>query len=365
MRINYFIKNEETKSPHSYFTMFHRTLFCVVLLVLSNQLKSQSLTGIWRGSFTIRTDAKISGGNVDRYNFEIQILEKANGELMGVTYSYKSKEFFGKANFAGRISSDRIRVTIKELVITDVSKKAQSDVCAMLCNLKLSKNSNGTEKLTGTFSSSNVSDKSKCYDGDILVLRVSKSNFPVEKFLQNKSANQTKRVEQELPTNNDTADINRSKRKKYLLEIPEDYYKKKSETLAPDKKVSSELTTRENRLIASIIQPNKEVEVMLYDNGIIDNDTISIFIDSEMKYSRVRMTEKPLKFKLTFSENKASYELTTYAENLGEIAPNTGLLVVKSGNKMLEVPIMSDFKRNAKIIISYRANCNVAVERYD
>lgn len=365
MRINYFIRNEETKSPHSYFTRFQKTLFCVVLLVLSNQLKSQSLTGIWRGSFTIRTETKISGGNVDRYNFEIQILEKANGELMGVTYSYKNKEFFGRANFAGRISSDRIQVTIREMVITDVSKKAQSDVCAMLCNLKLSKNSKGTEKLTGTFSSSNVSDKSKCYDGDILVLRVSQSNFPLEKFLQKKSEKQVQRFERESPTNNDTADINRSKRKKYLLEIPEDYYKQKTEIKAPEKNRPPELTDRENHLIASIIQPNKEVEVMLYDNGIIDNDTISIFIDSEMKYSRVRMTEKPLTFTLTFSENKASYELTTYAENLGEIAPNTGLLVVKSGNKMLEVPIMSDFKRNAKILISYQANCKIAVERYD
>jgi hypothetical protein len=70
-------------------------------------------------------------------------------------------------------------------------------------------------------------------------------------------------------------------------------------------------------------------------------------------------------FGLTFFELKISYELITVAENLGEIAPNTGLLVIKSGNKMIEIPIMSNFKRNAKIIISYMANCKVAVERYD
>jgi hypothetical protein len=364
MRINYFIKDEETKSPHSYFTMFHRTLFCVVLLVLSNQLKSQSLTGIWRGSFGVRSGATNSVANIDRYNFEVQVWEKSNGELMGVTYSYKKKEFFGKARFSGRVSADRKRVTIKELAITDVSKNEKADVCAMICNLLISKNSNGTEKMSGSFTSNNLSTKTKCYDGDVILLRVSQSNFPVESFLRNKMNNQPRR-DVKAAQSDDTVVIDRSNRKKYLLEIPDNNDWKQPKTLDIEKVSPAELGGRDNHLTASITQPNKEVSVMIYDNGIIDNDTISIYIDSEKRYSGVRLTEKPLTFVLTFSDLKTSYELITFAENLGELAPNTGLLVIKSGNKMIEIPIMSNFKRNAKIKISYRANCKVAIERYD
>jgi hypothetical protein len=48
----------------------------------------------------------------------------------------------------------------------------------------------------------------------------------------------------------------------------------------------------ENHLTASITQPNNEVSVMIYDNGIIYNDTIGIYIDSEKRSSGIRLTEK-------------------------------------------------------------------------
>jgi hypothetical protein len=357
-------KNEERASPHFSFGISLPFLFFLFLNVLAHSSYSQSLTGIWRGSFGVRSGTTSSVGNADRYNFEVQLLEKSNGELMGVTYSYKKKEFFGKARFSGSVSADRKRVIIKELAITDVTKNAKADVCAMICNLFFSKNSNGTEKLSGSFTSNNLSTKTKCYDGDVILLRVSQSTFPVESFLQNKINNQPKR-DVKAAQSDDTVVIDRSNRKKYLLEVPDNNDRKQPRTIAIEKVTPAELGGRENHLTASITQPNKEVSVMIYDNGIIDNDTIGIYIDSEKRYSGVRLTEKPLTFVLSFSELKTSYELITVAENLGEIAPNTGLLVIQSGNKMIEIPIMSNFKRNAKIIISYRANCKVAVERYD
>jgi hypothetical protein len=40
-----------------------------------------------------------------------------------------------------------------------------------------------------------------------------------------------------------------------------------------------------------------------------------------------------------------------YAENLGEIPPNTGLLVVRDGEKVYDVRFTADLKSNAAIIL--------------
>ena len=126
-----------------------------------------------------------------------------------------------------------------------------------------------------------------------------------------------------------------------------------------------ELLERDNKLLATILQAEKEVTVYIYDNGIVDNDSISVFVDSRKIFNGVRLSDKALSFPLSFSETLSQHEIVTYAENLGDISPNTGLLVIKAGTKMIEIPIMADFKKNAKIIISYKANCKVAVERYN
>jgi hypothetical protein len=86
--------------------------------------------------------------------------------------------------------------------------------------------------------------------------------------------------------------INRSNKKKYLLEVPGINDRKQPRSLAIEKVPPAELGGIENHLTASITQPNNEVSVMIYDNGIIYNDTIGIYIDSEKRSSGIRLTEK-------------------------------------------------------------------------
>ena len=44
------------------------------------------------------------------------------------------------------------------------------------------------------------------------------------------------------------------------------------------------------------------------------------------------------------------------ADNLGEIPPNTSLMVITAGKKTYELFLTSDLQRNAKIIIEYKGN---------
>ena len=87
----------------------------------------------------------------------------------------------------------------------------------------------------------------------------------------------------------------------------------------------------------------------LYDNGEVDGDSISVFYNSKLILAHKRLTEKPITLTLAIPAGDAINELTMYAENLGEIAPNTALMVVTDGDKRYEVRIASDLKNSGTI----------------
>src|SRR4030095_6532370 len=93
------------------------------------------------------------------------------------------------------------------------------------------------------------------------------------------------------------------------------------------------LANSQNELIKTILVNTTEVFIDLYDNGTIDNDTVSVYLDKKLVVSRQRLTDQPISVKLKLSEDNDYHELVMVAENLGEIPPNTSLMVVKAGDK--------------------------------
>ena len=50
-----------------------------------------------------------------------------------------------------------------------------------------------------------------------------------------------------------------------------------------------------------------------------------------------------------------SLSMVMYAENLGSIPPNTGLMIVMDGDKRYEVRFSADLKTNAAILLKRRS----------
>ena len=71
----------------------------------------------------------------------------------------------------------------------------------------------------------------------------------------------------------------------------------------------------------------------MYDNGEIDNDTVSIFYNKKLLISHKRLSDKPIELNIELDENTTIHEITLYADNLGSIPPNTALVVVTAGNR--------------------------------
>ncbi|WP_315815745.1 hypothetical protein [Paraflavitalea speifideaquila] len=114
------------------------------------------------------------------------------------------------------------------------------------------------------------------------------------------------------------------------------------------------LITRENELVKTITTNANEVYIKIYDNGAVDNDTISVYLDKKLVLSKKRLTEKAITLSFKLDDDNNFHELVMVAENLGEIPPNTSLMVVEAGKQQYEVRITSTEQKNAVVNFKYQ-----------
>ena len=114
------------------------------------------------------------------------------------------------------------------------------------------------------------------------------------------------------------------------------------------------LIKRENALVKTLVVNDADVTVKLYDNGVIDDDTISVYLDKKLVLSAKRLSGTPLLVKLKMDEDNSEHELVMVAENLGRIPPNTSLMIVECGEQRFDVRITSTEQKNAVVRFTYK-----------
>jgi hypothetical protein len=83
------------------------------------------------------------------------------------------------------------------------------------------------------------------------------------------------------------------------------------------------------------------VTLHFYDNGEVDGDSISLFLNDKLIIEHIRLSDKPYSIKLSVSQLNSFNELIMVAENLGSIPPNTSYMVATVGDKRYEVRLES------------------------
>jgi hypothetical protein len=362
----------------------------IVLLLLcfiSLSGTAQNLSGIWRGHFKSGNFRNIDTILFDdRYKFETQIDQK-DKFFEGVTYSYRSTMFYGKASCFGSISTKTKKVILGENKLLEV-KSENGDACLMTCFLQYSKVGE-EELLEGTYTSISTRDSSQCGTGTVFLRKVQSSDFYKEPFLveKGKTAPQVKKP-QPVPLARKTtpAPVKKSaqvsapkkpiaaSRSPKVVKAPAKPALKKADIknhealkqLNPDTfktiipkndltiAIPQVLAERENELVKTITSSSKEIFIKIYDNGTIDNDTVSVYVDKKLVLSKQRLTDKALMLKINLDLNTPVHELVMVAENLGEIPPNTSLMVVTAGEEQYEVRITSTEQKNAVVRFAYR-----------
>ena len=100
---------------------------------------------------------------------------------------------------------------------------------------------------------------------------------------------------------------------------------------------------------------NNNIKVELYDDGEIDNDIVSVYFNNSLIVDKINLTAKAHSFMLELAEGKTN-ELVLYADNLGDIPPNTALMVITDGISRYEVRLSADLKNNASVRFELKNN---------
>lgn len=371
---------------------------------ISLSAQSQDLTGIWRGNFR-QTGNKFMDmmRPEERYKFEVQLDQQ--GKLFnGVTYSYLTTVFYGKATCKGTVNPATRKVLLEEIKIVEVRMSGMSEACIMTLFLQYSKLDN-EEFLEGTYTSMNVKDSSNCGRGTVFLRKVTTSDFYKEPFLEKEQKLAEKKPEKPVttpppaakppvkkpvtankpkttpattkpsgtvtkPKTTTTAKPNVTKKppvKPPVQQAPVAATKPNTKIIETDtvKKIDVKpniavistpkvLASRENELVKTITTNAREIVLNIYDNGTVDNDTISVYLDKKLVLSKKRLTERAISLTIQLDETNNYHELVMVAENLGEIPPNTSLMIVKAGSKDYEVRITSTEQKNAVVIFKYQ-----------
>ena len=100
-------------------------------ILFSSLAGAQNLTGIWRGTFFSPTDLAMGGS---KYRYEVQI-DNNGRDSKGVTYSYQTTRFYGKASFVGVWSPSSKNLVLQENKMLDLKITGGGDGCLMTCYL--------------------------------------------------------------------------------------------------------------------------------------------------------------------------------------------------------------------------------------
>jgi hypothetical protein len=125
----------------------------------------------------------------------------------------------------------------------------------------------------------------------------------------------------------------------------------KKETIASVKELPSAVSERKNETIQELYFKNDSLVLSLYDNGIVDGDTVSVFVNGENVIAKQKLKEAATKKTIYISPRIDSVQLVLFAENLGSIPPNTGLLTVRDGDEVYQVRFSADLSKNASIFL--------------
>lgn len=362
--------------------------FCLCLSSLSGL--AQDVTGIWKGYFITESG--------EYYKLEFQLAKNSSFGVTGVSYSYLDIRFYGKATMTGSFVRSSNSLRIRELKTVEVKSKMGGSTCIM--NYALSWSRSGKEEfLDGTYlgkyedlTGLTDSEWGSCGSGRVHLRRVTNSDFYEEPFLKNKIkekpvyVNEGPRkkdtITEKKPVKTDTGKVRPVTKttgrpvpkpnpkppitkttvpikknpvaKTTVITVKKDSIQPKVSTI-PVKRPDNSLPTpdvilkRSNELIKIVTVNDPKVTVKIYDNGEIDGDTISVYLDKKLVLHEKRLTASPLVVSFTMEEDNDIHELTLVAENLGTIPPNTSLMIIESGDQRFEVRITSNEQKNAVV----------------
>jgi hypothetical protein len=278
-----------------------KALFALLLLISSFCLRAEDLNGIWKGTLT-----QGPGGCYPSYFLELQI-NFADDRITGRAYDYYDRTHFVKMSFTGRYNAQTHRLVLIENKVLEADIPADCQACIKTYDLNYSKTGE-LEELNGDWKGVYSEKRLICPPGKIRLKRAGASDFPVD-------------IDQ-------------------------------SDTLVALQQ-TLHLQPREDTVVKTVTLDNPQIKIELYDDAEIDHDTVTVLINKKLLLYRQMLTDKPLTIHFNAFPG-VEYELVMYADNLGDIPPNTALMMVTAGERKMEVYMSSSLQKSAAVRFVYK-----------
>ncbi|MGH2552285.1 MAG: hypothetical protein ACRDEB_01135, partial [Chitinophagaceae bacterium] len=194
---------------------------------------------------------------------------------------------------------DSNSIKINEVGVTTFHIPGDCIPCIKKYNLTFHKGSGPEEQLRGEWSGRTMDNKTACPPGTIVLTRFDKSTFK------------------------------------------------------PELRLPPTLTKRKAELVKEIKVDTGTIKIDFYDNGQIDGDTISIYVNSMPHVSNKRLGVKPVSINVRIDLINRVQEVIMVGENMGTIPPNTALMIINTGGKRYQLYLASDEQKNAMVRFIY------------
>lgn len=276
--------------------MILRNTILSVLLFAVLSVQAQNIDGIWKGRIVMAP-----GGCFPVYNIEMQ-LQIAGTQISGTAYHFSDSLNYVRENLEGEYIKDSNLILIKETGIITYKVKDECVPCIKKYRLSFHRGGDNVvkeEQLRGTWTGKSIDGKTVCDPGTVIFIRFDKSSFN------------------------------------------------------PEFKLPPTLASRKAELVKEIKVDTGHIKIDFYDNGQIDGDTISVYVNGSPVISRKMITAKPTTMTITIDTKKPMQEVIMVGENLGTIPPNTALMIVTAGDKRYQLYLTSDEKKNAMVRFIY------------
>jgi hypothetical protein len=115
------------------------------------------------------------------------------------------------------------------------------------------------------------------------------------------------------------------------------------------KKITTAYKRRKNIYAKDLYVESDSVKVTFYDNGDIDGDSISVFMNNQLVLSHQGLSAKAINLYMKLDSTTNMNEISMFAENLGSIPPNTALMIVSDGKNHYEVYMSSSLTQSSTV----------------
>ena len=129
---------------------------------------------------------------------------------------------------------------------------------------------------------------------------------------------------------------------------------KKTEPVDPS--AATDINKRKVENIQALYFKSDSLQLTLYDNGEVDGDTVSVVMNGKVIMPRVGLSTNAVKKTIDTKDIGDSIQLVMYAETLGSLPPNTGLLIVYDGSDRYEIRFSGDMQKSSAIVFRRRKN---------